>query len=179
MSAIHDDVAVGGLDTPVGRVSVAVTRAGLAAVGWYDPGRLAARLALPVVDRADRVGPVLAQLSDFFRGERCRFDLQCDWRLASGHQQRVLQTLYASVRPGETITYGELAARSATGVPARAIGRVMGSNPIPIVVPCHRVVAHNGLGGYSGGSGRDGLAVKRWLLALEGALPPTLDGDAS
>lgn len=179
MSAVHDDVAVGGLDTPIGRVSVAVTRAGLAAVGWYDPGCLAARLALPVVACADRIDPVLAQLAGYFRGERSRFDLVCDWRLASGHQQRVLRTLHASVRPGETITYGGLAARSATGVPARAIGRVMGSNPLPIVVPCHRVVAHNGLGGYSGGSGRDGLAVKRWLLTLEGALPPTLDGGAS
>lgn len=170
-----DDAAVARLDTPVGRLGVAVTRIGLAAVGWFDPDRLAARLALSVVDDAERTGPVLAQLMSYFRGERSQFDLPLDWRHLSGSRLAVLQTLHATVPAGETISYGELAARSATGVPARAIGRIMRSNPIPVVVPCHRVVARDGLGGYSGGSGRDGPAVKRWLLTLEGALPPTLD----
>ena len=57
-------------------------------------------------------------------------------------------------------------------LPARTVGQIMGSNPIPVVVPCHRVVASDGLGGYSGGAGTE---VKRWLLILEGSLPPTLD----
>ena len=57
-------------------------------------------------------------------------------------------------------------------VPARAVGKIMGSNPIPVIVPCHRVLASDGLGGYSGGAG---VEVKRWLLILEGSLPPTLD----
>ena len=75
------------------------------------------------------------------------------------------------------MTYGALAglaglAASRDVVPARAVGKIMGSNPIPVIVPCHRVVASDGLGGYSGGAGPE---VKRWLLILEGAIPPTLD----
>ena len=75
---------------------------------------------------------------------------------------------------GETITYGELARRSGTGLPARAIGSIMGSNPVPLVIPCHRIVAADGLGGYSGGPYGQGVATKRALLELEGALPPAL-----
>ena len=89
--------------------------------------------------------------------------------------------LLRTVSYGETVTYGELAQRAVAGpdgirCPARAIGRIMGSNPIPVIVPCHRVVAGNGLGGYSGGTG---IEVKRWLLIFEGALPATLDWDVS
>lgn len=170
-----DNVAVGTLSTPVGTVSVAVTDVGLAALGWGEPGRLVR--SVPVVEAPARVQPVIDQLSDYFRGERRVFDLTLDWRYTSGTSQAVLRTLYDTVLYGQSITYGGLAERSRTGVPARGIGSVMGSNPLPIVVPCHRVLAHDGLGGYSGGSGRDGLEVKRWLLTMEGALPPTLDWD--
>jgi methylated-DNA-[protein]-cysteine S-methyltransferase len=82
----------------------------------------------------------------------------------------VLQALY-EIPYGKVVTYGELAARSGTGVPARGIGSIMGANPLPIVVPCHRVVAGNGLGGFSGGVG---VETKRWLLTHEGYLQPTL-----
>ncbi|TCO53577.1 methylated-DNA--[protein]-cysteine S-methyltransferase [Actinocrispum wychmicini] len=152
------------LDTPVGRLSVTETDAGLAAVGWT---------AKPTTPPAD--SPAVAQLREYFRGERHRFDLDIDWTHTTGLQQEILKTLYSTVDYGASVTYGELAARSGTGVPARGIGSIMGANPIPIVVPCHRVVAHDGLGGYSGGTGRDRLEVKRWLLTMEGALPPTLD----
>ena len=87
--------------------------------------------------------------------------------------ERVLRTLM-TVGYGETVTYAELAERSGTGVPARAIGSIMGANPVPIVIPCHRVVASDGLGGYSGGDPGRHLETKRWLLENEGALPPTL-----
>jgi O-6-methylguanine DNA methyltransferase len=83
------------------------------------------------------------------------------------------QARYRTVQYGTSVTYGELADRHGGGIPARAVGGIMGSNPLPLVVPCHRVVAHDGLGGYSGGTG-DGLEIKRRLLALEGVLPPTL-----
>lgn len=87
--------------------------------------------------------------------------------------------LLDSVGYGETVSYGTLARRAgldhAAALAARAVGRIMGSNPIPVVVPCHRVVASDGLGGYSGGTGPE---VKRWLLTFEGALPPTLDWEA-
>jgi methylated-DNA-[protein]-cysteine S-methyltransferase len=86
-------------------------------------------------------------------------------------QRRVLGTLYSTVPYGRVVTYGELATRSGSGIPPRGIGSIMGSNPIPIVVPCHRVVAGDGLGGFSGGTG---VESKRRLLTLEGYLPPTL-----
>lgn len=173
MGGVSEDVAVGGLDTPVGRISVAVTRDGLAAVGW---GRRATAGRLPVVDDGVRLAPVLAQLAEYFAGRRQTFDLPIDWRYVTGSASGVvLRSLFDTVPFGSSVTYGELATRSGTGVPARAVGGIMGSNPIPIVVPCHRVLAGDGLGGYSGGSGGNGLEVKRWLLTLEGVLPPTFD----
>ena len=92
-------------------------------------------------------------------------------------RREVLCLLAGTVRYGETISYGSLARRLALrdGRPeigARAIGSIMGSNPVPVIVPCHRVVAASGLGGFSGGSGPE---LKRWLLTMEGALPAMLD----
>jgi methylated-DNA-[protein]-cysteine S-methyltransferase len=117
------------------------------------------------------------QLAEYFAGQRRVFDLPLDWSSCSRAQHQVLSVLYDSVGYGETVTYGELAQRAVAGpdgisLPARAIGRIMGSNPLPLIVPCHRVVAGNGLGGYSGGTG---IEIKRWLLIFEGALPVTLD----
>ena len=117
------------------------------------------------------------ELAEYFAGQRQVFDLPVDWSGCSRAQHQVLSVLYDSVKYGETVTYGELAQRAVAGpdgisLPARAIGRIMGSNPIPLIVPCHRVVAGNGLGGYSGGTG---IEIKRWLLIFEGALPATLD----
>jgi methylated-DNA-[protein]-cysteine S-methyltransferase len=94
-----------------------------------------------------------------------------------GTQREVLRVLAESVAFGETIRYGQLAARAglqaaADTFPARIVGQIMGSNPIPVIVPCHRVLASDGIGGYSGGAG---IEVKRWLLILEGSVPPTLD----
>ncbi|MEU5026028.1 methylated-DNA--[protein]-cysteine S-methyltransferase [Streptomyces milbemycinicus] len=109
-------------------------------------------------------------------------ELPLDWRLTSGAQQSVLRTLQQTVGFGRTITYGELAERSGAfeaadpeqrALAARTVGSIMGSNPISLLVPCHRVVAADGIGGFGGGE--TGLAVKRWLLTLEGALAPTLD----
>ena len=119
------------------------------------------------------------QLGEYFAGRRRSFELAVDWSGMSASQRQVLPVLLASAGYGETVTYGELAraAGLADGgkVPAaRVTGQIMGSNPCPIVVPCHRVVAGDGLGGYSGGAG---IEIKRWLLIFEGALPPTLDWD--
>ncbi|MGH3433224.1 MAG: methylated-DNA--[protein]-cysteine S-methyltransferase [Thermocrispum sp.] len=168
------DMDVAGLDTPVGPLSVQVSDAGLARIGWVRDGRP------PVSGTPRDVAPVLEQLRAYFDGELREFDLPLDWTFARGTRLAVLQALYKGVAYGESVTYGELAERSGTGAPARAIGGIMGSNPLPIVVPCHRVLAHDGLGGYSGGNGatgQDGLEVKRWLLTMEGVLPPTLDWD--
>jgi methylated-DNA-[protein]-cysteine S-methyltransferase len=119
------------------------------------------------------------QLGEYFAGQRRSFDLPVDWSAMSAAQRQVLPVLLASAPYGETVTYGALARRAGLAdggrVPAaRVTGQIMGSNPCPIVVPCHRVVAGDGLGGYSGGTG---IEIKRWLLIFEGALPPTLDWD--
>ncbi|HEY7144561.1 MAG TPA: methylated-DNA--[protein]-cysteine S-methyltransferase [Streptosporangiaceae bacterium] len=117
------------------------------------------------------------QLAEYFSGQRRVFDLPLDWSVLSDLQRQVLGSLFETVGFGQTVTYGELARRSGIGeragqLPARTIGQVMGSNPYPVIVPCHRVVAADGLGGYSGGTG---IEIKRWLLIFEGAEPPTLD----
>ncbi|MFL6053503.1 MAG: methylated-DNA--[protein]-cysteine S-methyltransferase [Actinoallomurus sp.] len=172
------DIAIGSLETPLGRLAFACTAEGLCGLSFPDTPRARAllRAGLPLVDAAARTEPVREQLSAYFAGTLRAFDLPIDWRHTSGAQREVLEKLYAGVPYGETVTYGRLADLSGTGVPARAIGSIMGSNPIPIVVPCHRVVAADGLGGYSGGSG---VEVKRWLLTMEGAIPATLDWDPS
>jgi methylated-DNA-[protein]-cysteine S-methyltransferase len=158
------------LSTPVGEVCAGCGPGGVACVrfGSAPAGN---------GDHRELADAARAQLAEYFRGHRKVFDLPIDWSATAGQQRQVLQTLAASVGYGQTASYGELARRSGLRVtsdivPARAVGKIMGSNPIPVIVPCHRVLASDGLGGYSGGAG---VEVKRWLLILEGALPPTLD----
>jgi methylated-DNA-[protein]-cysteine S-methyltransferase len=166
-------VAFGSVPTELGDVLAAVTEDGLVATAFTDSphirAALAARLGLPVAGSSTLADGVLAQLRQYFAGSRREFEVAVDWRLMSAAQRRVLGTLYRTVPYGRVVTYGELATR--TGIPPRGIGSIMGSNPIPIVVPCHRVVAGDGLGGFSGGTG---VESKRRLLTLEGYLPPTL-----
>ncbi|MGC5011525.1 methylated-DNA--[protein]-cysteine S-methyltransferase [Streptosporangium sp. DT93] len=171
-------VAFGSIPTPLGDMVVAVTEDGVAGTGWGDPARIKARLQdrlrLEETDDPGRTTAVLGELADYYAGGLRVFEVPLDWRLTSPVQRRVLGVLYETVPYGRAVTYGELATRSGTGVPARAIGSIMGANPIPVIVPCHRVVAGNGLGGFSGG---DGVESKRRLLTLEGYLQPTLDWD--
>ncbi|WP_285776338.1 methylated-DNA--[protein]-cysteine S-methyltransferase [Microtetraspora sp. NBRC 13810] len=169
-------VAFGSVPSPLGQVAIAMTEDGVAAVGWRDdPERralIAARLGVPEVRDPARTAGAREQLAAYFDGRLTAFDLPLDWRLTTRVQRQVLGTLYERVPYGRAVTYGELAAMSGGAVPARAVGSIMGANPIPIVVPCHRVVAGNGLGGFSGG---EGVESKRWLLTLEGYLQPMLD----
>ncbi|MGH3939959.1 MAG: methylated-DNA--[protein]-cysteine S-methyltransferase [Pseudonocardiaceae bacterium] len=167
---------------PLGQLTLAVTEVGVAylSFGPGGMGRLSAaarRIGTPLV--VDRAWTDLAarQLGDYLTGSRRTFDVPVDWSLTSGVQRSVLATLHSTVGYGDTVTYGELAARSAAFDAmdsARAVGSIMGSNPIPVIVPCHRVLAADGLGGFGGG-----LEVKRWLLALEGVLTPSLDFETS
>jgi methylated-DNA-[protein]-cysteine S-methyltransferase len=170
-----DTVAFGSVPTKLGDVLAAVTADGVVATAFSDSphirAAIAARIGLADAEDSTAAGAVLAQLREYFRGERQVFEVEVDWRLMSDTQRRVLGTLYETVPYGRVVTYGELAARSGSGIPPRGIGSIMGSNPIPIVVPCHRVVAGDGLGGFSGGSG---VESKRRLLTLEGYLPPGL-----
>jgi len=172
------DVAIGTLETPLGTLAYACTPIGLSGLSFRDTPRARGRMrgGLPLVEAPERTEVVRGRLAAYFAGELADFDLAIDWRQTSGVQREVLEKLYSGVPYGRTVTYGELSGLSGTDVPARGIGTVMGSNPIPIVVPCHRVVASDGLGGYSG---TGGIEVKRWLLTLEGAIPATLDWDPS
>lgn len=170
------DVAFGTVPTPLGDVLAAVTKEGVVATGFRDGPearrRILHRVGAPEVDDPARTTHARQELAAYFAGDLRAFTVPVDWRLVSTLQRTVLGTLYEKIPYGKVTTYGELAASSGAGVPSRAIGSIMGSNPIPIIVPCHRVVAGNGLGGFSGG---DGVDSKRWLLTLEGYLPPTLD----
>ena len=182
------------IDTPVGPVSVACGDAGVAEVRFGPPPAGATAAAQPAgataaAQPASTTTPAQPpsgsrtaraarrQLAEYFSGRRKEFDLPIDWSGFGPAQRQVLGLLYDDVGYGDTVTYGTLAGRagipaSTDVIPARAVGQIMGSNPIPVIVPCHRVVASDGLGGYSGGAGPE---VKRWLLILEGSLPPTLD----
>lgn len=154
-------------DTQVGVVGVLAGPAGVRRVGW----RLNPSGASTEPD--ETVQAALGQLREYFAGRRRDFDLPLDWPHLEPTTAAVLRALMA-VGYGETVTYAELASRSGTGIPARAIGSIMAANPWPILVPCHRVVAADGLGGYSGGERGHELETKRWLLENEGALPPVL-----
>jgi methylated-DNA-[protein]-cysteine S-methyltransferase len=168
-------VAFGHTPTEVGDILVAVTDLGVAATHFQDSpearDRIASRLRLEVVNDPTRVAHAVTELAAYFAGDLREFTVNLDWRLSSKSARTVLSTLHTQVPYGQTITYGELSHLSATNIPPRAIGGIMANNPIPIIVPCHRVLASNGLGGFSGGSG---LESKRRLLTLEGRLPPTL-----
>jgi len=171
------DLAWATLGTPVGPLSVGCGPAGVSQVRFGAPPRAASAAGAAPGAARELSGTALAQLAEYFAGQRRRFDVPVDWSGMSRLQRQVLGVLFDTVGYGETVSYGTLAGQvpsvsRVASVPARAIGRIMGSNPIPVIVPCHRVVASGGLGGYSGGQGPE---VKRWLLVFEGALPPTLD----
>jgi methylated-DNA-[protein]-cysteine S-methyltransferase len=154
-------------DSQVGLIGVLAGPAGVREVGW----RLQQRGASTEPD--EMVQMALGQLREYFAGQRREFTLPLDLPPMDQVAEAVLQAL-RTVGYGKTITYAELAQLSGTGVPARAIGEIMAANPVPIIIPCHRVVASDGLGGYSGGEPGRQIETKRWLLENEGALPPAL-----
>ena len=166
------DVAYELHDTPVGRLLIAVTEHGVCEIHYdADPDVEAERLARLFGSRVLRsprpTDEARRQLDEYFAGTRHEFDLEVDLRPAREFGRAVLEEL-ARVPYGELTTYGTLASRAGKPRAARAVGTVMNRNPVPIVLPCHRVVGATGsLVGYAGGLDR-----KRTLLALEGVLPP-------
>lgn len=163
-----EPVTRAALETPVGRIVVLADVARVRRLSWSTA---------PVRDHEPEPGSVLArtvgQLVDYFAGRRRTFDVDLDLDALEPATRQVLLAL-CEVPYGHAVTYGELASLSGTGLPARAIGSVMGANPVPLLIGCHRVLAGDGLGGYSGGPPGQGLATKRWLLEHEGILPPPL-----
>jgi methylated-DNA-[protein]-cysteine S-methyltransferase len=166
--------------TGIGPLLLAATREGLVNVVFHATGpvrdralgRLASRLGAEPVEAPG--SPLLAeavrQVEAYFAGARRGFDLPLDWSLISGFNREVLRKLAAEVPFGSVVGYGDLAGRAGQPGAAQAVGTAMGANPLPVVVPCHRVVeSHGGIGGFGGG-----LETKRKLLALEGVLPEPL-----
>ncbi|MFG2607947.1 methylated-DNA--[protein]-cysteine S-methyltransferase [Streptomyces sp. NPDC048514] len=168
------------IDSDIGPLMLAATADGLVNVVFHATDavrdraleRLAGRLGGEPVQDPD--SPLLAeaarQLRAYFAGERHAFDLRLDWSLISGFNRQVLRELASGVPYGSVVGYGDLAGRVGQPGGAQAVGAAMGANPLPLVVPCHRVVeSDGGIGGFGGG-----LETKRKLLALEGVLPEPL-----
>jgi methylated-DNA-[protein]-cysteine S-methyltransferase len=162
------DVRYDVADSPVGELFVAATERGLCRISYRVEGQdeeLARVFGVRVLRTP--LDEVRRELDEYFEGKRHEFDLALDLRVAPFHEV-VLHEL-ARVPYGRTETYGSLAAKVGRPRAARAVGTVMNRNPIPIVLPCHRIVGANGsLTGYAGG-----LHVKRALLELEGAMLPS------
>jgi methylated-DNA-[protein]-cysteine S-methyltransferase len=157
--------------SPFGDLVVATTRRGLVRLAYPNEDRdqvlekLASALSPRVLEAPARLDRVRRELDEYFDGRRRRFDFPVDYALTGGFTRKVLRAT-ARIPFGSLSTYTEVAGRAGNPRAYRAAGNALGSNPIPIVVPCHRVVhTGGGLGGYTGGLDR-----KRFLLSLEGAL---------
>jgi methylated-DNA-[protein]-cysteine S-methyltransferase len=165
------DVAVGTVGSPVGDLLVAVTQKGLVRVAFVDEnrdrvlGQLARWISPRILESARATQDVRRELDEYFASGRTVFDLPLDRRLVQGMQRDVLAAT-GRIAYGSVATYGSIAKTIGRPTAARAVGRALGANPIPIVIPCHRVVGAGGsLTGYGGG-----LERKELLLRLEGAL---------
>ncbi|TDC26824.1 methylated-DNA--[protein]-cysteine S-methyltransferase [Streptomyces sp. 8K308] len=171
-------------ETPIGPLLLAATERGLVLVAFHADARVTRRALARLEGALGRrpvpagedpaAGPLLAgawaELDEYFAGRLRSFDTALDWSLAPGFTGQVLRELAASVPFGGVVGYGELAERLGDPGAARAVGAAMGANPLPVIVPCHRVLAADGgIGGFGGGR-----ETKRALLALEGVLPAPL-----
>jgi methylated-DNA-[protein]-cysteine S-methyltransferase len=165
------DVAYANVDSPFGSLLVAATPRGLVRVNLpaYDPDEaledLAARLSPRILEAPARLDEARRELELYFEGRLTEFELPIDWRLTGGFRGKV-QRAISRIPYGQTRSYAEVARVAGNERAVRAAGTACGSNPIPIVVPCHRVLRSGGaLGGYGGG-----LPMKEALLRLEGVL---------
>ena len=165
------DVHYALVDSPIGTLVAAATPRGLATLSFEDfhggvdavLDTVAAKLSPRMLEAPARLDDVRRELDEYFDGRRHDFDLPIDWSLASPFGQRILKAT-ATIPFGEVSTYGKVAAQAGNPKASRAAGRALGANPIPIVVPCHRVIGTNGqLTGYTGG-----LHRKVALLQIEG-----------
>jgi methylated-DNA-[protein]-cysteine S-methyltransferase len=163
------DVAYASVDSPLGPLLVAATPRGLVRLA-YTPGDevledLARRVSPRVLEAPERLDDARRELDEYFDGRRAEFDLPIDWSLTRGFAGKVLRQT-ARIGFGQTSTYAEVASRAGSPRAVRAAGNALGANPVPVVVPCHRVLRTGGaLGGYTGGTER-----KQFLLRLEGVL---------
>jgi methylated-DNA-[protein]-cysteine S-methyltransferase len=166
------DVATATVDSPLGTLLAAGTSRGLVMLAYDDASldarleRLARDVSPRILDSPERLDPVRRQLEEYFEGRRRRFEVPLDWSLTRGYAREVLRRT-AEIPYGGASSYAEIAYLAGSPRGWRAAGNALGANPMPIVVPCHRVLASGGgIGGYTGGLDR-----KRFLLALEGVEP--------
>jgi len=158
--------------TPLGNLWIAVSEAGLTAVTWSQNQAefgeyLIKRFKRPIQLDAGRTAQVMNELREYLKGKLRQFTVPIDWSVLRPFQCQALQATYA-IPYGQTRTYGSIAAMIGRSQAARAVGRAEATNPMPLVIPCHRVIGADGkLHGYGGGNG---LPTKEWLLKMEGAL---------
>jgi methylated-DNA-[protein]-cysteine S-methyltransferase len=170
------DVAYARVDSPLGPLLAASTEKGLVNLSYLGfreeddvLARIASNVSPRVLEAPARLDTVRRELDEYFGGKRRAFDLAIDWSPMADFQRRVLSAT-AAIPFGDHASYGQVAERAGNPRAFRAAGTALGKNPIPIVIPCHRVWAAGGkLGGYTGG-----LERKRALLELEGAIQPEL-----
>jgi methylated-DNA-[protein]-cysteine S-methyltransferase len=165
------DVSYATLDSPFGKLTAAVTERGLVRLAFPEEGsdavleRLASRISPRIVEASAPLKAIRRELDEYFTGRRRSFELPLDWTLVGPFGRRVLRAA-AEIPYGGALSYTQVAAVAGSPRGSRAAGNALGANPIPIVVPCHRVLRSGGaLGGYAGG-----LERKLWLLELEGTL---------
>jgi methylated-DNA-[protein]-cysteine S-methyltransferase len=164
------DIAYTTVDSPFGPLLAAVTDRGLVTlvIDGDDEAhldRLAREVSPRILEAPARIDGLRRELDEYFDGRRREFDTPVDWTLVRGFSLKVLEAT-AAIPYGMVSTYKDMAIQAGSPKAARAAGNALGSNPIPIVVPCHRVLhSGGGLGGYGGG-----LPMKEFLLHLEGAL---------
>ena len=162
------DVAYTTVDSPLGPLLAVGTTEGLVMLSYADEGvdaaleRVAARLSPRIMELPARLDPARRELDEYFTGARRAFEIPVDWSLITGYARAVLRAT-AAIPYGGASSYGEVSAAAGNPRGARATGNALGGNPIPIVIPCHRVLRAGGaIGGYTGG-----LERKRFLLDLE------------
>ncbi len=162
------DVAYRTVDTPVGELLLAATERGLVRVAFASEGhdtvlqRLSDRIGPRVLNAPARLDSVTRQLDEYFAGHRQRFSVTLDWQLSAGFRGTVLHHL-PEIGYGRTASYAMVAQLAGRPAAVRAVGSACATNPLPVVVPCHRVVrSDGGVGGYRGGA-----EAKRILLDLE------------
>jgi methylated-DNA-[protein]-cysteine S-methyltransferase len=163
------DIGYAPADSPFGSLLLAATKRGLARVAFPEEDadavleRLATRISPRIVEASAPLEAMRRELDEYFDGRRRRFELALDWTLVGPFARRVLGAA-SEIPYGDVLSYAQVAAQAGSPRGSRAAGNALGANPIPIVVPCHRVLRSGGaLGGYAGG-----LERKRFLLDLEG-----------
>jgi methylated-DNA-[protein]-cysteine S-methyltransferase len=164
------DISYAPVDSPFGTLHAAITKRGLVRVAFPEESvesvleRLARQLSPRIVEAPASLDAVKRELDEYFVGRRLTFEIPLDWSLIGPFGRRVLHATY-EIPYGGVLSYAEVAAEAGSPRGSRAAGNALGSNPIPIVIPCHRVLRSGGaLGGYGGGLDR-----KKFLLELEGA----------